>query len=326
MNYRALGDTGLRVSEIGFGTWGLGGDSGGSIAYGPVDDATSRAALRCALEKGVNFYDTSDLYGFGHSEEILGKTFSTCRDQVIIASKGGFVDAERQDFSVPHLRRAVEESLRRLRTDYIDLYQFHSPAVSVLREQPDALSLMNELKAAGKIRAWGFSARSPDEARIAVEEFSAPVVQVNFNLVDQRAKSGGLFDLCQSRKIGIIIRTPLCFGFLSDPGVTQQEFDPADHRRRWSPEQCRRWAEAGSEFSAAFLPVPDQTPARMALRYCLSYPCVSTVIPGMLTPQHVEDNVGASRLGAPTPVELERIERLYESRTYFVKDLRPTKG
>ena len=97
MNYRALGDTGLRVSEIGFGTWGLGGNSGGAVSYGPTDDQVSRAALCCAVEQGINFFDTSDLYGFGHSEEILGETFSTGRDQVILASKGGFVDAGKQD-------------------------------------------------------------------------------------------------------------------------------------------------------------------------------------------------------------------------------------
>ena len=324
MNYRALGDTGLRVSEIGFGTWGLGGDSGGAVAYGPVNDDTSRAALQLALDQGINFYDTSDLYGFGHSEQILGEAFSTCRHEVIIASKGGFVDAGRQDFSVSHLRRAVEESLRRLRTDYIDLYQFHSPAVSLLQEQPEGVGLMNELKAAGKIRAWGFSARSPDEALMAVEEFSPPVIQVNFSLVDQRAKSVGLFDLCLNRKIGVIIRTPLCFGFLSGHEVAQQELNSSDHRRSWSPEQCRRWAEAGSEFSAAFQPLPGQTSAQMALRYCLSYPGVSTVIPGMLTAQHVSENTGASDLGPLMCVELQRIENLYESRTYFIKDLRPT--
>lgn len=324
MNYRVLGDTGLRVSEIGFGTWGLGGDSGGAIAYGPVNDDTSRTALKLALEQGINFYDTSDLYGFGHSEKIIGEAFSTCRDEVIIATKGGFVDANRQDFSVSHLRRAVEESLRRLRTDYIDLYQFHSPAVSLLREQPEGVGLMNELKAAGKIRAWGFSARSPDEALTAVEEFSPSVIQVNFSLVDQRAKAVGLFDLCLDRKIGVIIRTPLCFGFLSGDEVEPQELNSSDHRRNWSPEQCRRWAEAGSEFSAAFQPLPGQTSAQMALRYCLSYAGVSTVIPGMLTVQHVSDNTGASGLGPLTRLELERIENLYESRTYFIKDLRPT--
>src|SRR5437899_9108690 len=125
MNYRALGDTGLRVSEIGFGTWGLGGDTGGAISYGPTSDETSRAALRCALDEGINFFDTSDLYGFGHSEELLGEVFGDCRDQVVIASKGGFVDAVKQDFSPMHLRNALEKSLRRLRTDYVDLYQLH---------------------------------------------------------------------------------------------------------------------------------------------------------------------------------------------------------
>ncbi len=104
MNYRPLGDTGLRVSEIGFGTWGLGSDAGGAVSYGPTDDETSRAALRCAVEQGINFFDTSDLYGYGHSEKILGEVFTTGRAQAIIASKVGFVDGGQQDFSPVHIR------------------------------------------------------------------------------------------------------------------------------------------------------------------------------------------------------------------------------
>jgi aryl-alcohol dehydrogenase-like predicted oxidoreductase len=323
MNYRALGSTGLSVSEIGFGTWGLGGDSGGSVAYGPVDDNASRDALRLALDQGVNFYDTSDLYGFGHSEKILGKAFLDSREKVVIASKGGFVDAVKQDFSVPYLRQAVERSLDRLRTDYIDLYQLHSPAVTSLIEQPETVVLMKELQAAGKIRAWGLSARSPEEARIAIENFSPPVVQFNFNLVDQRAQEIGLFALCKARKTGVIIRTPLCFGFLSTDGAKHTEFHSTDHRGRWSPQQRQRWSEAGADFAAVAESMDGQTHAQLALRYCLSFDSVSTVIPGMLTVQHVQENTRASALGPLTPPEMQRIQALYGSRTYFVPKFRP---
>ena len=319
MNYRALGGTGLRVSEIGFGTWGLGGNAGGSFSYGPADDNVSRAALKSALDQGVNFYDTSDLYGFGHSEEILGETFANCRGQVVIASKGGFVDAVKQDFSAAHLRSALENSLRRLRTDYIDLYQLHSPAVATLREQPEIIALLEEFRAAGKIRAWGFSARSPEEARIAVEEFSAPAIQVNFNLTDQRAESGGLFALCQKLKTGVIIRTPLCFGFLTGKYSSRQSFDAADHRSRWSPEQLQSWEQANAVFAFLFEANPGNTPAQLALRFCLSFDAVSTVIPGMLNHNQVCENAAASGRPALPADQLARAIQVGGCTEFFVR-------
>jgi len=319
MNYRALGATGLRVSEIGFGTWGLGGATGGAVAYGPTSDDTSRKALRCALEQGINFFDTSDLYGSGHSEELLGEVFAQCREQVVIASKVGFVDGGKQDFSPMHIRSALDRSLRRLGTDYLDLYQLHSPAVSVLREQPEIMALLNELRAAGRIRAWGLSARSPEEARVAVEEFDVPCLQVNFNLTDQRALHGGLFDLCRQRRIGLIGRTPLCFGFLTGKYSGTQDFDAHDHRRRWSPEQRQRWSEANDAFQFLFAANPDDTAAKLALRFCLSFEAVSTTIPGMLDPSHVLENAAASDRGALPPAQVQRALQVGAATEFFVR-------
>jgi aryl-alcohol dehydrogenase-like predicted oxidoreductase len=319
MNYRALGNTGLRVSEIGFGTWGLGGNVAGAVAYGKTDDAVSIAALKFAVEQGINFYDTSDLYGFGHSEEILGEAFANCREKVIIASKGGFIDAVKQDFSVAHLREALEKSLRRLRTDYLDLYQFHSPAVSLLREQPEVLALMDELKRAGKIRAWGFSARSPEEARVAVEEFSAPAIQVNFNLTDQRAETNGLFALCQQKQTGVIVRTPLCFGFLTGKYSSAQSYDATDHRSRWSPEQLASWEKANDVFSFLFAQNPYDSPAQIALRFCLSFPAVSTIIPGMLNDDQVRENSAASGRGSLPSEQLAHAVQAGADHEFFVR-------
>jgi aryl-alcohol dehydrogenase-like predicted oxidoreductase len=309
MKHRALGATGLRVSEIGFGTWGLGGDTGGAVSYGPTNDETSRAALRCARAEGINFFDTADIYGFGHSEKLLGEVFENCRDQVVIASKGGFVDAGKKDFSPAHLRAALEKSLRRLRSDFIDLYQLHDPPITLLREQPEILELLEEFRASGKIRAWGFSARSPEEARVAVEEFNAPCLQVNFNLTDQRALAGGLFELCRQRKIGVIGRTPLCFGFLTGKYSHTRSFDAKDHRSRWSPEQLQRWENANESFRFLFEANPGDTPAQLALRFCLSFDTITTVIPGMLNNEHVCENAAASERG---PLPDDQIKRAIE--------------
>ncbi len=319
MKFRNLGDTGLRVSEIGFGTWGLGGDNNGAVAYGPTSDEASRTALRVAFDVGVNFFDTSDLYGFGHSEELLGEVFTACRDRVIIASKGGFVDAVKQDFTVGHLRSALENSLRRLRTDYVDLYQLHSPAIATLREHPEILALMDELRAAGKIRAWGFSARSPEEARQGIEEFQVPCVQFNFNLTDQRAVTNGLLDLCRQQHVGVIVRTPLCFGFLTGKYDSDSTFAATDHRNRWSAEQRQRWQEANDVFQFLFAANPSDTPAQLALRFCLSFPAVSTAVPGMLTDAHVRENTAAGDRG-PLPTEqLQRAVQVGTATEFFVR-------
>jgi aryl-alcohol dehydrogenase-like predicted oxidoreductase len=319
MKNRLLGDTGLRVSEIGFGTWGVGGDNGGALAYGPTRDETSRTALRAACDLGVNFFDTADLYGFGHSEELLGEFPPSRRDSVVIATKGGFVDAAKQDFSPAHLRRALEASLRRLRSDYVDLYQLHSPAIATLREQPEIVELMSELRAAGKIRAWGFSARSPDEAYQAIEEFHAPCVQVNFNLTDQRAVTNGLFDLCRQRCVGVIVRTPLCFGFLTGKYPGEGSFAATDHRSRWPAEQLQRWREANDVFGFLFAANPSDTPAQLALRFCLSFPAVSTTVPGMLTEAHVRENVSSSDRAALPPEQLQRAMHVGATTEFFIR-------
>ncbi len=319
MNYRALGGTGLRVSEIGFGTWGLGGDTGGSVSYGPTNDEVSRAALRRARDVGINFFDVSDVYGFGHSEKLLGEIFAPCRDQVVIASKGGFVDAKRQDFSQTHLRQALEQSLRRLRTDYLDLYQLHSPPVALLRDQSEIFDLLRDFVTSGKIRAWGISARSPEEALAAVKEFGAPCIQINFNLTDQRAIGSGLFELCRQRRVGVIVRTPLCFGFLAGRRSDTDRFGPADHRSRWPVEQIQRWLQARDVFRFLFSANPDDTPAQLALRFCLSFDAVSTVIPGMLTEAQVCENASASVGGALAADQLEQAVRVGASTEFFVR-------
>ncbi len=279
MKYRGLGNTGFKVSEIGFGTWGLGGNS-----YGPVDDTESKKALNFAFEKGVSFYDTSDLYGTGHSEELLGEVFKDVRDRVIIATKGGTLPHTGfympQDFSVKHFKNALEESLRRLKTDYIDLYQMHSPTINDI-EKNDVIETLENFKAQGKIRTYGISIRSPDDGKVAIEKYNFPVVQVNFNMIDQRAIENGLFALAKEREVGIIVRTPLVFGYLTGKLDGNEQFRGIDHRANWPKEQLQRWAKAPNLFSFLY-EGKDRTPAQTALRFCLEQDGVSTVIPGMM--------------------------------------------
>ncbi len=318
MRYRTLGDTGLVVSEVGFGAWGIGGQSPGATSYGPTHDDASRDALRRAFDCGVTFYDTANVYGDGHSEELIGEVFRERRDQVVIATKAGRpAYADPPDYSGAGLRRSLEGSLRRLGTDYVDLLQLHDPPLATLQDG-DALTTLVRLRAEGKVRVAGISVRSPDEGLRAVRDLGLRVAQVNLNLIDQRACENGLLALAAQRGAGVIARTPLCFGLLSGRVAPDTLFDPSDHRSRWPRPQIARWAEASRLFIAAVAERERQTRAQLALRFCLSLPGVSTVIPGMLTAAQVVENAAASDLGPLGVPALAEIARVYGSQTFFL--------
>jgi aryl-alcohol dehydrogenase-like predicted oxidoreductase len=225
---------------------------------------------------------------------------------------------ERQDFSPQHLRAALELSLRRLRTDYLDLLQLHSPSLEALRSAPEILGALEQLRREGKIRAHGLSARSPDDALAAVREFGFPCVQVNFSLADQRALDNGLLESCRESGTGVIARTPLCFGFLTGKYSAATAFPASDHRNRWSSEQRTLWADAPGTFAAALGSAPSQTPAQLALRFCLSFDAVSAAIPGMQKVSEVEENAQASDLGALGPQEREALRDTYRKHRFFL--------
>lgn len=323
MNYRQLGNTGLKVSEIGFGCWGIGGVAPGTKSYGPVDDRASIAALSRALELGVNFYDTSDLYGRGHSEEVLAAAFRHKRNQVLYASKVGVAfDAEGKQYKelgLEHLRKSLEGSLRRLQTDYIDLYELHDPPMDALKADPRPIDFLKSAHAAGKIRAWGISAASPADGLVAIETFGAPAIQINFNMIDQRAIENGLLNLANRRNVGIIGRTPLCFGFLTGCYNADTKFDPADHRAGWSREQIALWTHAPKLFSAAIDPESGQTFGQIALRYCISYPAISTIIPGMHTSMEAEENIASIAWGPLNERQRISAECVYKNHVFFSK-------
>lgn len=320
MHYRSLGTTGIRVSEIGFGAWGIGGNANGAVAYGPTDDEASRRALRGAYESGVNFFDTAAFYGFGHSETILGNALRDVRSSIAIATKVGMLSASgEQDFSPEHLLRSLEESLSRLGTDYVDLFQLHSPPIDLLLRDDRPVKTLERLRREGRIRAYGISARSPDDALTAVRDLGFRCVQVNFNLLDQRAVENGLFEYCQREGVGIVGRTPLCFGFLTGKYAISTKFDPDDHRSRWNPEQRERWVRGLGLFLAKIKSSSEQTPAQFALRFCLSFAAVSTVIPGMLTEAHVRENILASEIGALSDSERSSIVEVYQDNRFFLE-------
>ena len=321
MKYRRLGSTGFQVSEIGFGAWGIGGSVDGAPAYGPTDRQESMSALRRAYEVGVNFFDTAGLYGRGHSERLIGSAFRDVRPKVFIATKVGLLDSVGgQDFSPGGIKLSLEASLRRMQTDYVDLLQLHGPPIDLLRGDESILLALRDLEREGKVRATGISVRSPDDGLAAVTELGFKCIQVNLNLADQRAWSNGLLDLCSSRDVGVIVRTPLCFGFLTGEYSTGHSFDLDDHRATWPAAQIDRWASAGQLFASTLANDGLQSPVQIALRFCLSHMGVSTVIPGMLNSKEVDENTAASDMGQLSGADLPKARQIYAEHDFFVRN------
>lgn len=322
MRHRPLGLTGLSVSEIGFGAWGIGGRTSGETSYGDTDDYTSLRALAHALDRGITFFDTSSAYGDGHSEELIGSAFAAKRDQVVVATKAGYASWDRPpDFSKEAVIASVEASLKRLRFDYIDLLQLHNPPYEALRSG-DLQQVLDRLTADGKIRAWGISAKSPTEAIEALTKVGAGVVQANLNMMDVRAVTGGLLEEVSRRGAGFIARTPLCFGFLSGTIGRGTVFPPGDHRLGWSRAQLDNWIDGASDLLKAVGAAPGVEGARSALRFCLAFDAVSTVIPGILTPEEAEQNARASDVGPLEARAVGEVLAINERRQFFVTNPR----
>ena len=318
MRYRPLGKTGLQVSEIGFGAWGIGGRTVAETSYGDTDDRTSLAALDRALERGVTFFDTSAAYGNGHSEELIGRAVRGRRSRAVIATKAGYETWDQApDFSPSAIVASTERSLARLGTDYLDLLQLHNPPLDAVTSPAVREALMGLVKS-GKIRAWGVSAKGPDEALKALKACDIAVIQANFNMMDVRVLSSGLLAEVERLGVGFIARTPLCFGFLSGTIGHDSVFPPGDHRARWPRAQLANWVDGAADLMAAISTSPGEAAAQSALRFCLSFPAVSTTIPGIMRPLEADQNAAASLLGPLPPQAVEAILEIHRTRRFFV--------
>jgi len=319
MEYRLLGNTGIRVSEIGFGAWGIGGLTPGSTSYGKTVDEDSIKALQAAYENGINFYDTSNVYGNGHSEKLLGKVFQNNRNKVVLASKAGFVDFDKPlDFSKDNIQRSLNETLNRLRTEYLDILQLHNITASELRKNLAMLNYINELKDKGTLKAIGISLKNPSDAFELLNIYPFEIIQANFNMLDIRIIQSGLLEMLLSKKIGFIARTPLAFGFLSGLIKEGHSFKSQDHRSRWSKKQIDLWIKGGKQLKAVTEESRDYPDYIIALRFCLSFSSVSTVIVGMLNDIEVAKNSMASSLGVLQDKSISNILLKHIDNNYFI--------
>jgi aryl-alcohol dehydrogenase-like predicted oxidoreductase len=297
MQYRKLGRTGIQVSEIGFGGWGIGG------GWGRQDNEEALRALKQALDLGVTFFDTAMGYGDGHSERLIGQAVADVRDRVVIATK---ISPKTKRWPVlPHevvsetfpadwIVECTEHSLRNLDTDYIDVQQLHAwtPPYTQQLEWHEALT---RLKEQGKVRAFGVSANDWDPYGPVglIESGLIDSVQVIYNIFEQRPAEQ-LLPAALAHDVGIIVRVPFEEGLLTGKVGPGYVFDEGDWRAEWlTPE---RLAEAARRVEALkpFLADDRPTLAALALKFCLSHPAVSTVIPGMRRIAHVEANCAAS--------------------------------
>jgi aryl-alcohol dehydrogenase-like predicted oxidoreductase len=288
---RRLGSTGLDVSVIGLGTWAMGGDE-----WGPADDQVSIDVLRAAVRQGVTLVDTADVYGLGHSEELVAEAIPPDAP-VVVVTKGGWdistdppvVGGARRRYDAEYLEHAVEESRRRLRRPQLDVYLLHNPTRAD-HDEHRPMETLRRLRDAGAIRHLGASVGSEDDARAAIEA-GAEIVEMPFNLV--RSWAASVFGQATAAGVGVLVREPLERGLLTGkygPGAT---FPDGDHRA----DKGADWLAAAQPHAARVAAVAagrGVAPAQVAVAYPLSYSDVASVILGARSVEQLETNVGAA--------------------------------
>jgi aryl-alcohol dehydrogenase-like predicted oxidoreductase len=307
MKYRTLGKTGLKVSAVSLGMWAIGGD-----AWGPVEDKESLAALRRAWELGVNFYDTADVYGRGHSEKILAQLIAQVpREQIYVATKVGLwraVGERPNPYTDPQMiLEDCDASLMRLGIETIDVYQCHLWFDENVEAFTEAFL---KLKEQGKIRFAGVSTNEfPHLEHFDAAMDGVDVLQIDYSLFNRQPEEE-ILPYCQQNNIGVIVRGPLAMGKLTGKFTAETTFPEGDIRRNWvQGENRQRFLRDLERVEALRFLGKDRTMAQAALAYVLHHPAVSTVIPGAKNSGQVEDNVGAADL-PPSTDDLERVRAI----------------
>ena len=317
MQYRELGRTGWNVSTISFGAWAIGG------TWGNVKDEESLAALHRALDLGVNFFDTADVYGDGRSEQLLARLRRERSEPFYVATKVG----RRLDphiaagYTKENLTAFVERSLKNLEVEALDLVQLHCPPTEVFY-MPEVFDVLDGLVGAGKLRYYGVSVEKVEEALKAIEYPNVQTVQIIFNIFRQRPMDL-FFGEAQRRKIGILARVPLSSGMLTGKMTRTSTFAEDDHRQfnRQGESFDRGETFSGLDYEVGLQAVdklralvPEgMTMAQMALRWILMFPAVTCAIPGAKRPSQAEENVAAADLPAFSEETMNRVRAIYEN-------------
>jgi aryl-alcohol dehydrogenase-like predicted oxidoreductase len=318
MHYRKLGKTNFNISEVSLGAWQIGG------AWGDVSDKDAERVLHAAIENGINFIDTADVYGDGRSERFIAKVLGETSTPVFVATKAGrrLQPHVADGYDRENLTAFVERSLQNLHRDTIDLLQLHCPPVEVYY-RPEVFAVLDELKQAGKILHYGVSVEKVEEALKAIEFSGIATVQIIFNIFRQRPKDL-FFPLAQQRDVGVLVRLPLSSGLLSGKINRQTAFAADDHRNfnRNGEQFDRGETFSGVDFETALEAVDEirqvvpagTSMANFALRWILDHQAVSCVIPGARNEQQVVQNVAASDLPPLKEEQAAVLAKLYDEK------------
>lgn len=311
LTHHPLGSrTGLEVSDVGLGLWAVAGSE-----WGPGEDIASLEAIEVALESGITFFDTADVYGAGHSEELLGQAMRGRRDQFVVASKigwSGFDDARgrSQYDTVGKLKAGVEGSLRRLGTDYLDVIQCH-----INYTEPNTQVFVDgfrELRESGLVRAWGVSTSDFEHLRRVNADGDCDVLQIDYSILNRTAERD-ILPYCAASGIGVIVRGPLAMGLLTDKYTASHTFPEGDFRRAWTedPEQNATYLSDLCVVARLRDVIPDgETMAQFALRFVRSNPAVSTVIPGARDGRQSSANAAAALAPLMSEAEHGEVDRI----------------
>jgi len=297
MKYRRLGKTQMKVSVVGVGAWQLGGEWGKNFEQAEADAMIDKAA-----EMGINLIDTAECYGDHLSEKLVGNAIKGGREKWIIATKFGHKfkpNFDRENlFGPAQVQKQLEDSLRALQTDYIDLYQFHS-GTDEMFETPGLWEMLQKQVESGKVRHLGISISSKLASFYQVEkatDVGAEAIQAVYNRVNRKPE-GKIFDSCIRQDLGVLARVPLASGFLSGKYSEDAKLPGSDVRSSWHDQD--EWQEIYREVASFKKEVPRGVPmAHWALAWCLQNPAVTCVIPGCKTVEQVESNALAADLQA----------------------------
>jgi aryl-alcohol dehydrogenase-like predicted oxidoreductase len=318
LNYRDLGRTGFRVSTISFGAWAIGG------TWGEVDDRQSLAALHRAVDLGVNFFDTADVYGDGRSEQLLARLKRERKEEIIVATKAGRrLDPHTADgYNAANLGRFIDRSLRNLEVEALDLLQLHCPPTEVYY-RPELFEALDEFVRQGKVRYYGVSVEQVEQALKAIEYPGVQSVQIIFNIFRQRP-ADLFFREAERRRVGILARLPLSSGMLAGKMNFRSEFAPDDHRsfNRLGEAFDRGETFSGIDYEIGLKAVEElralvpegATMAQFALRWIMMFDAVTCAIPGAKRPSQVEENAAAADLPALSSSTMQAVQDLYEKR------------
>src|SRR5262245_2485825 len=317
MQSRRLGKTGWDVSEIGFGAWAIGGE------WGDTDDEESLAAMHAAVDAGVTFFDTADVYGDGRSERLIARLLQERDERLVVATKfGRRVELDPALYTYENLRGWLERSRENLGVETVDLVQLHCPPPETYY-LPEVHEACSRLVEEGLVHAYGVSVEKVEEALKAIEYDGVATIQLIFNLLRQRPAEL-FFEQARRRGVGVLARVPLASGLLTGKFDRDSTFAARDHRayNRQGEEFDRGETFSGVDYQVGLevvdelrpLVPPGSTLAQLALRWILTFDAVSTVIPGAKTPEQARANAAAADLSAPPPETMERIAEIYGRR------------